>query len=313
MVDFRYHLISIVAVFLALGVGLLIGSGLLGERLVEGLRNEVGDVRATNQRLQTEIAQQDVRLRQLDSSYDAIAPWVVDGELDGERVVVVTFQRTDGDFVTDVGGTIEEAGGTVTSTIVLRDELALEGEGSRDDLAALLGSSSDDPRALALGLAEALGEGASAERSGGAERGPGVTEDFDSFLAALEDANLAEVDARDDGEAVPLGADFVVVGGGDEDPAHDVESFVVAFTRALTDADAPVLAAEPANSGWNFVAAIRREPDVASGVATVDNADSSLGRIAVVLGLAEAGRGTPGHYGYDAGAAGPVPDASPEG
>lgn len=311
MVDFRYHLISIVAVFLALGVGLLIGSGLLGERLVEGLRNEVSDVRATNQRLQGELADQDVRLRQLDASYDDIAPWIVDGELDGERIVVVTFQSTDGDFVTDVTASLEQAGGTVTSTIVVRDDVALAGDAVRAELAELLGSSSDDGDALALDLAEALGAGASAERSVAVEREPGVPEDFDAFLGALEDADLAEVTARDGAGAVPVGGDFVVVGGGDDEPAYDVESFVVALARALTEGDAPVVAAEPGNSAWNFVAALRREPDVASGVATVDNADSSLGRIAVVLALDEADRGAPGHYGYDAGAAGPVPDATP--
>jgi hypothetical protein len=37
MIDFRYHLISIVAVFLALGIGILMGSYVLGEGLVKQL------------------------------------------------------------------------------------------------------------------------------------------------------------------------------------------------------------------------------------------------------------------------------------
>ena len=48
MVDFRFHLISIVAVFLALGLGILVGTGFLGGALVEELEGNIEAAEARN-------------------------------------------------------------------------------------------------------------------------------------------------------------------------------------------------------------------------------------------------------------------------
>lgn len=49
MIDFRYHLVSIVAVFLALGIGVLMGSAVLGENIVANLESQLKTIRATNE------------------------------------------------------------------------------------------------------------------------------------------------------------------------------------------------------------------------------------------------------------------------
>ena len=41
MIDFRYHLVSIVAVFLALGLGILMGTAVLNDALVKSLRDDI--------------------------------------------------------------------------------------------------------------------------------------------------------------------------------------------------------------------------------------------------------------------------------
>ena len=62
MVDFRYHLISLIAVILALALGILAGSGFLGGPLLERLRTEVSDLADTNGELRREIDEQDDQL-----------------------------------------------------------------------------------------------------------------------------------------------------------------------------------------------------------------------------------------------------------
>ena len=46
MVNFRFHLVSLIAVFLALGLGILIGSTVVNQATVQTIRREIRDVRA---------------------------------------------------------------------------------------------------------------------------------------------------------------------------------------------------------------------------------------------------------------------------
>ncbi|HZB78913.1 MAG TPA: copper transporter, partial [Actinomycetota bacterium] len=55
MIDFRYHLISIIAVFLALGIGILMGSLVLGENLVDQLERDLAGIERRNDELQAAI------------------------------------------------------------------------------------------------------------------------------------------------------------------------------------------------------------------------------------------------------------------
>ena len=46
MISLRHHAISLAAVFIALAVGVVLGSGLLSDTLLSGLRNEAGSAEA---------------------------------------------------------------------------------------------------------------------------------------------------------------------------------------------------------------------------------------------------------------------------
>ena len=45
MIDFRYHLVSLVSVFLALAVGIVLGAGPLNEPIARGLSQSVQQLR----------------------------------------------------------------------------------------------------------------------------------------------------------------------------------------------------------------------------------------------------------------------------
>lgn len=60
MINFRYHIVSLTAVFLALAVGIVLGAGPLQNNIAEGLNStltqEVSDLRADKSRLNGELA-----------------------------------------------------------------------------------------------------------------------------------------------------------------------------------------------------------------------------------------------------------------
>jgi hypothetical protein len=117
MIDFRYHLVSLVAVFLALAVGIVLGAGPLKDpigatltRSVQQLRN---DQAALSQQLKTAQAGIDNR----DKFVAGIQPALVADQLGGRSVVVVTLPGSDNDAVKPLTDAITAAGANVTGTI----------------------------------------------------------------------------------------------------------------------------------------------------------------------------------------------------
>ena len=55
IVDFKYHIASLVAVFMALGIGVIIGSSVLGESIVRNI-----------------VAEQELLITRLEEDYDGL-------------------------------------------------------------------------------------------------------------------------------------------------------------------------------------------------------------------------------------------------
>src|SRR5919106_2455606 len=125
MIDFRYHLVSIVAVFLALGIGILMGSLVLGEALVKQLRSDLEGIEDRNDRLRAETLQLSQQLEDNEQFALDVRPYLIEGRLDTERVVLFVFEGTDGGMVDQVRDSITDSGGVVATTVTLRDKLAV--------------------------------------------------------------------------------------------------------------------------------------------------------------------------------------------
>lgn len=134
MYNIRYHLASLVAVFLALALGLVLG-GLVVQRgsfdrqqdaLVEGLRNEFTSLRAENRELASE---RDV----LASFSTEMTDRWADGRLADRTVVVLTNAGRD-DGLRAARDAIESAGGSVAVVTIARPGFGLDDEAIRERL-----------------------------------------------------------------------------------------------------------------------------------------------------------------------------------
>lgn len=91
MITFRYHAVTIVAVFLALTLGIFIGSGSISGTLVERLEGDLGRARSARDNAQDQLQATEAQLELLSRRYaEQIAPWAVDELLAGRNVVVVS-------------------------------------------------------------------------------------------------------------------------------------------------------------------------------------------------------------------------------
>ena len=131
MFDFRYHALSLVSVFLALVLGLLLGVAIGDKGLVSSAEHDVraslrGDVRKAQRESETLRAQLDEQNRFLQEAY----PLMVGSRLIGERVGVVALGDVSDEEIGDVRDALEATGGRLTSVAAVRTPLDLPGLGT---------------------------------------------------------------------------------------------------------------------------------------------------------------------------------------
>ncbi len=119
MIDFKYHVISIVAVFLALAVGIVVGTNVLSGDVLDNLKSQTSQLRSQAQDLRTQVDQQQGRVADARAFDQALEPIVVAGRLSGLQVVVVALPGTSKDLRDSVVKTLGEAGATVTTEVDL--------------------------------------------------------------------------------------------------------------------------------------------------------------------------------------------------
>jgi len=119
MIDFRYHLVSIVAVFLALSLGLLLGSTALAGPVQRGLNG----LSKAEQRQISNLLQQKGQLQgQINSENQfalANAPAMLHDVLTGQRVALVLAPGAPGSVTSGVEQALRTAGAKVTGTLQL--------------------------------------------------------------------------------------------------------------------------------------------------------------------------------------------------
>ena len=306
MIDFRYHLISIIAVLLALSIGIVTGSGFLGGRLLQEVRSAARRVADRNQTLRLENAEVTERAEAAETALEALEPGLLDGALVARRVMMLEFEGADDDSTVQVRAAVERAGGQVTGIVRFQESLTLEDETARAELAALLDRAEETAPDLQLALADTLGR---ALNQAASARDAGDQAELQDLLTGLESTGLLVT------EDLPVilasGTDFVVAGGAVPEPAWPVADFTVTMAQRLAGREGGVAVVEPTQSTWDLAGAVRRNGATQTVVWTVDNSDTVLGRVASVLVLERAESRPANHYGTQPGASAVVPGPEP--
>ena len=89
MIDFRYHLVSLIAVFLAVALGIVIGTTALNEPILADIENQVTALEQDKRSLEDRTQQLQAQLDTADAFDEAVAPALVDGALAGSSVLLV--------------------------------------------------------------------------------------------------------------------------------------------------------------------------------------------------------------------------------
>ncbi len=151
MINFRYHIISITAVFLALGLGLALGTSFGNRALVSSLQTtqrsldkEVKEKRTTNSRLEAEATQAGERAERFEQQ--AVLGPLLAGALDNVPVLLVAPTGIDDHSLTLLRTALTTSGADFAGTLRLDRRLVLDGDNAAK-VAAILGLPQTTPRA----------------------------------------------------------------------------------------------------------------------------------------------------------------------
>jgi hypothetical protein len=312
VIDFRYHLVSIVAVFLALAIGLLIGSTSLRPEVAANLKQRTDRVVARNTQLSGELRGAQAQLKQ-DEKFDAaLEPFVIGGRLAGYSVTLVSAPGADGAIRDQLLTALRLAGATVAGDVRLQTPLL---DPQQDAFLGSLVAQLPNPRRTSL-------RGTGAERAVGLlaevlatrpDQSPVASATSSKVLSAYVAGKLLSISG-----AVPRPASLVVLLAAAAPAAPDTAtttqlSLLTEFARQLHASAVGTVVVGPsdATDPGGLLAAVRADSSTRAVVSTVDTAEQSSGIINTVLALDEQATGHAGSYGTQPGATAPVPTPSP--
>jgi len=308
MINFRFHLVSLTAVFLALGIGIAVGATVVDRATVNFLETRLKGVES---RLDTTDTKNDgltAELQRWSSFAEQANNESVAGRLEGVPVLVFGVRGIDRRPVDDLRQALVASKATIQGTVWFTSKLVLDKDEDATALADLLGVAPRGAGPVRRSMINLL----TAELAGQTATG---------LLGKLRDGAFVEIEAAAGGAdpaAVSVaGTRFVVASDSHaEVPNGDL---AVPFTAQLAEAArARVLAVEPGRQADGrrgaatravFVGPLRADNNVSPLLSTVDDLEDFRGRFAAVYALRDLGGAKVGHYGVGPGAARLVPES----
>jgi Copper transport outer membrane protein, MctB len=146
VIDFKYHVVSIVAVFLALAVGIVLGTNVLSGDVLKNLKSQTNDLRKQAQDLRTQNQQQQDQITNDQNFLQGIEPLAVEGRLSGQRIAVISVPDAPKEVRDNAVKTLTDAGAVVTAQVEIDPSYVDPTQATTlDELLKTLGAPEFDP------------------------------------------------------------------------------------------------------------------------------------------------------------------------
>jgi hypothetical protein len=311
MINFRFHVVSIVAVFLALALGVVMGSTVVDRAIVSSLRNRIDRVERHADQQQAENDALRAELGQRDAGTEASAPFAVTNRLTGVGLAVVVEAGASAEAVDSLVTLARTAGSNIGGALEVTP--AWDDDAKVADLRAAAGVAAGGARAVRAAawnvLARRIAAGVAADPAA-------------DPLARLADAGFVAYREVGGSTSAPpafpaawpgAGARAVYVVRPTAGDATAQAARTAYRAGALAEAGVDTTAAEDHRDGEGVpargvvLANVRDDETLRVRLSTVDDFDIVEGRVASILSSADLGRGVSGRYGFGAGAEAPLP------
>lgn len=119
MVDFRYHLVSLVSVFLALALGIILGAGPLQNSIGDTLSGQVETLRTSRDEARAELALTQTHLEGSEAALNLAGEQFLPGTLTDRNVALVVLPGTNADVVDGLEAELELSGAKISAQVKL--------------------------------------------------------------------------------------------------------------------------------------------------------------------------------------------------
>lgn len=279
MIDIRYHIASIVAVFLALGLGVLIGSTIVGDdllvdqqkKLLDRLEEQFALFREREENLVLENNYKDQIISNYENYSQALLPPLVRDKLADEVLAIVVTGNTD--LPSGLINSITIAGAEVASKTVVLSNLSLVDSDICSKLVDYYNIEplDDTPEVLRKYIAGSVA------------------------AVLLNQGDQGIIEFLQENDLINFTGDFssnitgvIIVGGTNSLDSYFAKSFDQSLIEHLISNGVKVFGVEGSQVEYSYMTDYQQ-----NNITTIDNIDLSPGQIALVFAM----EGEPGNYG----------------
>ncbi len=281
MIDIKYHIASIVAVFLALGLGVLIGSTIVGDdllvdqqqKMIERLEEQFYGLKDREVELLADNDDKEQLISNYENYSQALLPAVVSGRLEEYKVAVIV--TGDSEIPAGMINAISMAGAQVVSKTVLLSNMKLEDEDTNSRIKEYYGlSDSDSKAAIRQRVADSVAQVI-------------MNQGEEGTIAFLQENNLMKFSGAND---IPING-IIIVGGANNFSNCFVDDFDSRLIENFIHADVKVFGVEGVQVNYSYIGIFQEY-----NISTIDNIDKSPGQVSLILAM----EGEAGNYGIKA-------------
>ncbi|MCR6546285.1 copper transporter [Dehalobacterium formicoaceticum] len=266
MIDFKYHVTALVAIFLALGIGMLIGSQTLGnefigsqqEALINRLEGDFQQLRIQNGLTQSQLAAANEEADTYQEICRQMMPALIKNKLENYRVVVVQTNSNQKNSLNEIINPLELAGAQVDAVISLANDFSLAHVSSSLTLPE---TDAEKPIMELLGEAILFGDE------------NGIMSDFaEEGMINISGVTGNSIDA------------VILVGGSDRESEEQVKNLDLILADFFIRKDVKVIGVESSSVSYSYIPYYNQNGH-SKLMATVDNIDDITGQISLIYSI----------------------------
>lgn len=280
IIDLKYHIASFVAVFLALGIGILVGSAVLGgnvndiimsqqKQMVDDLNTNFAKIRKDNMVAQEEITAYKSSLNVSKQFEKQLLPALVANRLVGKQIAIV--ETNNYGFSADWINILKTAGARVHSITTVLDGFNMKDEVIRKEVATKLMLSNDSESAITKEVSKEIAVGV-------------ISAQNIENLQYFEQQGLIKTSGD---YGVPINA-VIIVGGSQTDTGNRCDNRDIPMMNYFLSQKIPVYGVETSEVKYSYMKQYQKLK-----ISTIDNIDMIPGQVSLVMAV----YGKPGNYG----------------
>lgn len=268
-INMKYYIVSIGAIFIALGIGMLVGFNLnYDQELSKQQANIINDLDTKFENLKSKNDNLEQKLGSLTKDYDDSISYInknvdklIANELSGKNIGIISTNETN-DYTKNLEDTIEKANGSVSFNITIKNNI--NNAKKIEEVAQKIGVELKDNKDLIVYILESL-----------------KSEDASIKLSYLQELGIIKVDALNN---TYLNYDSVVLAGGNDskDSEKQFEAIDNVLVNKLKEENKYIIGVQQSDAKFSYVDLYSKDK-----VTTIDNIDEGVGNISLVLCIKE--------------------------